>query len=352
MKIREKALEILKNGTVIPAVPLVLDENRQFDEVGQRKLLRYYLAAGVGGLAVAVHTTQFEIRLPQHNLLEPILAVCAQEMDSYEKETGKTLVRIAGVCGPETQAVLEAGLAQKYGYDAVLLSPGGLSAFSEEQLIERTKAVAHISSVIGFYLQASVGGRVLSFDYWRQVANIENVVAIKSAPFNRYQTLDLVRGVAFSDRADEVSLYTGNDDNIVADLLTPFVFEKDGQKIEKHFTGGLLGHWCVWTKNAVEYFNEIKAAQGLSEIPARLMTLAAEVSDCNGAFFDVNNQFAGCIAGVHEILRREGLMKNILCLNPDETLSKGQSEELDRVWNAYPHLNDQQFIKEHIHEWE
>lgn len=352
MQIRQKALEILKNGTVIPAVPLVLNENRKLDEAGQRKLLRYYLAAGVGGLAIAVHTTQFEIRLPEHNLFESVLALCAEEMDAFEKETGKTLVRIAGACGPQSQAVSEAELAQKYGYDAVLLSPGGLSGFSEEQLIERTRAVAQISPVIGFYLQASVGGRPLSFDYWRQVADIKNVVAIKSAPFNRYQTLDLVRGVAFSNRADEIALYTGNDDNIVVDLLTPFVFEKDGKKVEKYFTGGLLGHWSVWTQKAVEYFHEIKAVQGASEIPARLLTLAAEVSDCNGAFFDVNHQFAGCIAGIHEILRRQGLMKNIFCLNPDETLSPNQSEELDRVWNAYPHLNDQAFIQDHIHEWE
>lgn len=350
--IRQKALEIFKDGTVIPAIPLVLDESRKFDEAGQRRLVRYYLASGAGGLAVAVHTTQFEIRLPEYSLLEPVLSVCAQEMSAFEKKTGKTLVRIAGACGPAEQAVKEADLAVKYGYDAVLLSPGGLAELSEVKMVQRTKEVAEIISVIGFYLQTAVGGRPLSFDYWRQVADTENVIGIKSAPFNRYQTLDLVRGAAFSRRSSEVSLYTGNDDNIVIDLLTPYVFEKDGKKIEKRFAGGLLGHWSVWTHTAVSYYKKIKEARKLPQIPAELLPLAQEVTDCNGAFFDVQNHFSGCIAGIHEILRRQGLMKGIWCLNPKETLSPGQEEEIDRVCRAYPHLSDDEFIRQHISEWE
>ncbi len=349
---RQQALSILREGTVIPAIPLALNEDRSFDEAGQRKLIRYYLAAGSGGVAVGVHTTQFEIREPKHSLLEPVLRIAAQEMEAFEKKTGQTLVRVAGACGTAEQAVSEARLARQLGYDAVLLSPGGLGALSEEQLLDRTRAVAAEMPVIGFYLQTAVGGRPLSFDYWRELANIPGVVAVKSAPFNRYQTLDLVRGVAFSDRAQEVALYTGNDDNIVMDLLTPFVFEKDGKRIEKRFVGGLLGHWSAWTHGAVRCFEEARKARETGSVPDSLLTLAAQVTDCNAAFFDVRNNFAGCIAGIHEVLRRSGLMKGIWCLNPEETLSPGQLEEIDRVWKAYPHLTDDEFIASHRSEWE
>lgn len=347
----EKALEILHNGTVIPAIPLVLDQNRKFDPLGQRRLVRYYLEAGAGGVAAAVHTTQFEIRDPEFDLLRPVLETVAEELDDFEKTSGKTLVRIAGVCGETPQARQEALLAKELGYDAVLLSPGGLNHLSEEEMLQRTEEVAALMPVIGFYLQSSVGGRRFSFSYWKRLADIQNVVAVKSAPFNRYQTLDLVRGCATSSRRDEVALYTGNDDNIVSDLLTPFCFDIDGQTITKYFAGGLLGHWCVWTKKVAEQFAAIKACQGKDSIPAQLLTLGAQITDCNAAFFDVANGFRGCIAGVHEVLRRQGLMEGIWCLNPEETLSEGQMQEIDRVYKMYPALNDDAFARNFLERW-
>ncbi len=346
-----KALEILKAGTVIPATPLVLDENRRLDEKGQRLLMNYYLDCGVGGIATAVHTTQFEIRKPEYNLFEPILKIVSDEIDRYEKRTGKVIVKVAGVCGETEQTVRESELARDCGYDAVLLSPGGLNDKSEEYMIERTRAVAEVMPVIGFYLQTACGGRQFTYSYWERVCATENVVAIKCASFNRYSTLDVVRAAVMSDRCDDITLYTGNDDNIVIDLLTKYRFEKDGKTVERGFDGGLLGHWSVWTKKAVELFERIKAEKDKNEIPTELLTLAAEVTDTNSAFFDTAHTFKGCIAGLHEILRRQGLMKNIYCLNPEETLSEGQAAELDRVWKMYPHLNDDEFIRENIENW-
>ncbi len=333
---------------MIPAIPLVLDSSRQFDTLKQQRLVRYYLEAGVGGVAAAVHTTQFEIRDPRYQLLAPVLQTVVSEIDRYEKMSGKTLVRIAGVCGESSQACSEAELAKQLGYDAVLLSPGGLNHLSEEEMLERTRQVASIMPVIGFYLQNSVGGRRFSFEYWKQLSDIPNVVAIKSAPFNRYQTLDLVRGCASSVRRNEVALYTGNDDNIITDLLTPYTFQIGGETVTKRFAGGLLGHWSVWTHNAVEIFNKLKQYRDSDTIPVSFLTLAAQVTDANGAFFDVNHEFKGCIAGIHEVLRRQGLMEHICCLNPDETLSAGQKEEIDRVYQMYPHLNDDAFTRDYL----
>lgn len=348
MNRHEKALKILKEGTMIPAIPLVLDSSRQFDTLKQQRLVRYYLEAGVGGVAAAVHTTQFEIRDPRYQLLAPVLQTVVSEIDRYEKMSGKTLVRIAGVCGESSQACSEAELAKQLGYDAVLLSPGGLNHLSEEEMLERTRQVASIMPVIGFYLQNSVGGRRFSFEYWKQLSDIPNVAAIKSAPFNRYQTLDLVRGCASSVRRNEVALYTGNDDNIITDLLTPYTFQIGGETVTKRFAGGLLGHWSVWSHNAVEIFNKLKQYRDSDTIPVSFLTLAAQVTDANGAFFDVNHEFKGCIAGIHEVLRRQGLMEHIYCLNPDETLSAGQKEEIDRVYQMYPHLNDDAFTKDYL----
>lgn len=341
----ETALRNLKEGTVIPAIPLALHSNRTFHEEGQRRLMKYYLNTFVGGVAVAVHTTQFEIRNPEINLLKPVLTVAAEEITKYEQETGKTIIRVAGACGKTEQAVSEAKLAKSLGYDAVLLSPGGLLEESEEYLIERTQTVAEVIPVIGFYLQTACGGRRLSYEYWRAVADTPNVVAIKCASFNRYQTIDLVRGVAASKRSEEVALYTGNDDNIVVDLLTPFRFTMDGKQIEKRFVGGLLGHWSLWTNTVVKLFSEIKKYQNESMIPSDLLSLAVEVTDCNGAFFDVANNFAGCIPGVHEILMEQGLMDGIWCLNEEEVLSENQLEEIKRVEKMYPHLTDNDFVK-------
>lgn len=347
-----RALDILKQGAVIPATPLALDERRKFDEKVQRLLIRYYLDCGVGGIATAVHTTQFEIRQPEVGLFEPVLKLVAEEIDAYEEKTGKTIVRIAGACGPVEQAVAEAKLAKQYGYDAVLLSPGGLNAFSERDLIERTKAVAEIMPVIGFYLQEAVGGRVFTYNYWEQVAAIDNVVAIKCASFNRYQTLDVVRAVACSPRREDITLYTGNDDNIVIDLLTKFEFRNElGDVVCKEFKGGLLGHWTLWTKKVVELFEQVTEAKKHDTIDASLLTIAAQITDANAAFFDPAHKFRGCIPGVHEVLRRQGLMKGTWCLNEEETMSQGQAEEITRVTNSYPWLCDDEFVKANLDKW-
>lgn len=351
MNRHEKALEILHNGTVIPANPLALDENRQFDEKRQRAITRYYLDAGSGGIAVAVHTTQFEIRLPQYNLFETVIKSVSDVIDEYEKENNKVVVKVCGVCGKTEQAVSEAQLAKQYGYDAVLLSPGGLNDFDEDYMVERTKAVAAVMPVIGFYLQPSVGGRYFTYNYWERVCAVDNVVAIKSAPFNRYATLDLVRAAAMSHRCDDIALYTGNDDNIVIDLVTGYKFTENGKTYYKRFVGGLLGHWSVWTKKAVEMFHKLRKAAEKKEVSYEILELANEVTDTNAAFFDTANSFRGCIAGLHEVLRRQGLFEGIWCLNPDETMSKGQKEEIDRVYRMYPHLNDDDFVKANLDKW-
>ncbi len=351
MNRHEIALIKLAEGTVIPAHPLALNIERNLDENRQRILTRYYLASGVGGIAVAVHTTQFEIRKPEIALFDPILKMAAEQIEAFENKTGKIIIKIAGVCGVLDQAIDEAETAYKHGYDAVLLSPGGLAQLSEEELLERTKAVANIIPVIGFYLQPSVGGRVFSFDYWQKFCEIDNVVAIKCASFNRYQTIDVVRAVAMSSRTNKIALYTGNDDNIVVDLLTKYRFKDDGKTYEKRFVGGLLGHWSVWTNKVVEIFKKLKNASLKDDISAELLTLAAEVTDANSAFFDTANNFAGCIAGLHEVLRRQGLLEGIWCLNEHENLSKGQLEEIDRVYSMYPHLNDDKFVIENLNNW-
>ncbi len=347
----QEALRILKEGTVIPAIPLALTEDRKLDVRHQRALFRYYLAAGAGGLAVAVHTTQFAIRDPKVGLFEPVLRLAAEEIGQHEQATGKAVVRISGVCGPVEQAVSEATLARKLGYDAVLLSPGGLSALSEEDLLERTRAVAAVLPVIGFYLQQAVGGRRFTYGYWSKLCAIDGVVAVKGASFNRYQTLDLVRAAATSPRAEKITLYTGNDDNLLYDLLTPYRFEVDGEVREARFRGGLLGHWAVWTRKAVELLEKVRRVRGQASVPAEMLTLASQITDSNAAIFDVANNFRGCIAGVHEVLRRQGLMQGIWCLDEKETLSPGQKEEIDRVYRMYPHLNDDAFVASHIDEW-
>ncbi len=335
------ALAILHEGTVIPAIPLTLDENRKFDVVSQRRIVRYYMTAGAGGIAAAVHSTQFEIRDPKHNLFRPVLETVISEIEAFEKETGKTIVRVAGVCGKISQACSEALLAKDLGYDAVLLSPGGLSDLTEEDLLDRTREVAKIMPVIGFYLQEAVGGRKLSRKYWKALADIPGVMAIKCACFERYRTQDLVKGVMESARADEVALYTGNDDHIVMDLLTPFVH--DGKK--KYFVGGLLGQWSVWTNRAVEIFNRCRETRETGIVPAELLTVAEHLTEANGAVFDVANRFAGCIPGMHYILKKQGLMETVHCLNPEETLSEGQAEEIDRLWAAYPEIADDSFVE-------
>lgn len=346
MSLTSEKKTLLFDGTVIPAHPLALNKQRQLDERRQQALTRYYLAAGAGGVAVGVHTTQFEIR--EHGLLKPVLELAAQTVN---EEASRPILKVAGICGPTEQALREAELAASLGYDMGLLSSGGLADWSEEALLDRTRQVADIIPIFGFYLQPAVGGRILSYDFWRDFAEIENVAAIKMAPFNRYQTLDVVRAVCDSSRHDKIALYTGNDDNIVLDLLTPYRFEVDGETVEKYIVGGLLGQWAVGTKRAVELLNEVKKLRQEDFIPIEMLTRGLELTDINAALFDVAHNFRGCIAGIHEVLRRQGLLEGNWCLNPDECLSSGQLAEIDRVHNAYPQLNDDAFVKAHLHEW-
>ena len=342
--------QVLNAGTVIPAHPLALNAERRLDERRQRALTRYYIAAGAEGLAVGVHTTQFAIRDPRIGLFEPVLKLAAEEMDRADRTRSEPLIRIGGVCGATSQAVREARLLKDLGYNAGLLSLAAAKNPDDPGLIAHCQEVAGILPLFGFYLQPAVGGRMLSYRFWREFAEIENVVAIKIAPFNRYQTLDVVRAVAESGR--DIALYTGNDDNIVADLVTPYAFQIGGRLEERRIVGGLLGHWAVWTKRAVELLNECRSvARNGGPVPQRLLQRNVEVTDCNAAFFDVPNQFAGCIAGLHEVLRRQGLLEGIWCLDPNEALSPGQREEIDRVYQAYPHLNDDDFVREGWDAW-
>ncbi|HEY4553869.1 MAG TPA: dihydrodipicolinate synthase family protein [Bacillaceae bacterium] len=334
--------EFLHEGTVIPAHPLALTENKELDEAAQRRLTNYYIQSGAGGIAVGVHTTQFEIRDPEHQLLEPVLRMAAEEIEKANLD--RPFLKIAGVCGPTAQALKEAELAKSLGYDLVLLSNGGLGDYSEEELLERTRKVAEIMPVFGFYLQPSVGGRVFSFNFWKEFAEIEQVAAIKMAPFNRYQTLDVVRAVCESSRRDDIALYTGNDDNIVLDLLTSYSFQMDGKKVSKQIVGGLLGHWAVWTNKAVDLFEQLKEVRSSGTVEEKWLTLAQSVTDTNAVFFDAANQFKGCIAGINEVLARQGLLKGNWCLSDHEVLSPGQSEEIDRIYRMYPELSDDEFV--------
>ena len=345
------ALQKLSEGTVIPAHPLALTENRKLDEKRQQALTRYYLEAGAGGLAVGVHTTQFEIRKPKFDLFEPVLKITAEEIKKFEKKTGNTIIKIAGACGSTKQALEEARLAKKLDYDVVLLSPGGLDNYTENDLIQRTRKIAKVLPVMGFYLQAAVGGRNFSYNYWQKMCEIDKLVAIKCAPFDRYQTLDVARAAAFSDRAEEIALYTGNDDSIIIDLLTQFKFEKNGKIYQKEIVGGLLGQWAVWTRTAVKMFNELKEVTEKNNIPQKYLTLAAQLTEANAAIFDAANNFQGCIPGIHEVLRRQGLLKGNWCLNKQEKLSPGQKEKINQIYKNYPHLNDDEFVENNLEKW-
>jgi dihydrodipicolinate synthase/N-acetylneuraminate lyase len=340
---------------VIPACPLALDQQRKLDERRQRALVRYYAAAGAGGLAVGVHTTQFAIRDPDVRLYEPLLQVVGEEFgraDQKRLASGVApMVRVGGICGDLKQAVAEAELLSASGMQAGLLSLAGHEHADTEELIAHCRRVAEVIPIIGFYLQPAAGGRLLAFDFWRRFAEIENVVAIKIAPFNRYQSIDVVRAVVEAGRED-IALYTGNDDNIVVDLLTPFAWQIGGRRMERRIVGGLLGHWAVWTRAAVALHGECRrlSASG-APLPPEMLALNVEVTDANAAFFDAARGYAGCIPGIHEVLRRQGLLESTICLDPLEMLSPGQAEEIDRVYRAYPHLADDDFVAEHLHEW-
>ncbi len=342
----------LREGLVIPAMPLALDSSRKFDERRQRALVRYYIDAGAGGIAAGVHTTQFAIREPRYGLYKPVLESVSEAVDEWDKRSGCRTLKIGGICGDTRQAVDEASFLKAAGYHAGLLSLAGHGDDTEDELIRHAQRVAGLIPVIGFYLQPAVGGRTLGYDFWRCFAEIDNVVAIKIAPFNRYRTFDVVRALAESGRAGQIALYTGNDDNIVIDLLTEYAVRTSAGTTRLRFSGGLLGHWSFWTSGAVELLAEIRklSVQSMG-IPPAMLTLAQEVTDANAAVFDAANGFAGCIAGIHEVLRRQGLLEGTWCLDPDEALSPGQAAELDRVCRSYPHLADDAFVAENLHRW-
>lgn len=343
--------ELISHGLAIPACPLALDARREFDPRRQRAILRYYEAAGAGGAAVGVHTTQFAIRDPKVGLFEPVLSLASDEFDRLDARRERPLARIAGLCGDTRQAVAEAETARLLDYHAGLLSLAAMRDADDDALLGHCRSVADTIPLIGFYLQPAVGGRILSFDFWRRFAEIENVVAIKIAPFDRYRTLDVVRAVALSGR-DDIALYTGNDDHIVLDLLTTHRFQTNGEPVERRIVGGLLGHWAVWTRRAVELFDCCRAvAESGEPIPPELTRLAVEVTDANAVLFDAAGGFAGCIPGIHEVLRRQGLLEGVWCLDQNEKLGEGQAAEIDRIYREYPHLTDDQFVAEHIDEW-
>ncbi|MGW1193597.1 dihydrodipicolinate synthase family protein [Streptomyces sp. NPDC002559] len=338
-------MDVLAEGAVIPAHPLALGADRKLDERRQRALTRYYLASGAGGLAVAVHTTQFEIREPGIGLLTPVLELAAE---TVRNEAGRPVVTVAGACGHTAQAVSEAELAASLGYDAVLLSPAVPGA-DEKGLLDRARAVGEVLPVIGFYPQEAVGGRYLSPSFWSSFADLPNTAAIKIAPFDRYRTADVVRAVAAADRADEVALYTGNDDDIIGDLLTPY---ETAHGTRRWFAGGLLGQWAVWTSSAVTLLDQVRRARaGDHDAMVRCLGRRPELTDANSAVFDVRGGFRGCIAGVHEVLRRQGLLEGIWCLDPKEVLSPGQAEEITRVAAAHSWLTDDDFVAEHVDDW-
>lgn len=339
---------LLLDGMVIPAHPLALTEQRTLDERRQRALSRYYLASGAGGLAVGVHTTQFAIHHESIGLYRSVLEIAKEEIERFERQAGKRIIRIAGVIGDTAHAIAEARLARDLGYDAALLSLAALKHESNDALIEHCAKVGNVLPLFGFYLQPAIGGRILDLRFWRRFVELESVVAIKIAPFNRYQTLDVVRAVADAGREEDIALYTGNDDTIVYDLLSDFRFGEKSLRI----IGGLLGQWAVWTKRATELLDEVKRIhRAESDIPREFMQLAQQLTDSNAALFDAANNFVGCIPGIHEVLRRQGLLMGTWCLDERETLSSGQREQIERVCTLYPHLTDDAFVAEHLDEW-
>ncbi len=345
-------LSRLRQGAAIPAHPLALNSARKLDEKRQRALTRYYCAAGAGGIAIGVHTTQFEIREAKFGLYQPVLTLAAETLDSILASADKPIIRIAGIAGPTSQAVAEAKVAADLGYHFGLVSLGALRSASNADLLTHLRAISEVIPIMGFYLQPSVGGMVLDYDFWRRAVEIENLLAIKIAPFNRYYSLDAIRAVASAGRENEIALYTGNDDNIVIDLVSGFRFGEGKACPTLRIVGGLLGHWACWTQKAVEHLNEIHDLfRQRKPVSQELLILAQQITDSNAAIFDPQHNFAGCIPGIHEILRRQGLLEGLWTLNPEEGLSSGQREEIDRVYSAYPHLNDDLFVREHLDEW-
>ena len=343
----EQFRTLLQTGLVIPAHPLALTADLKLDERRQRGLTRYYCDAGSGGVAVGVHTTQFNIRDPKVGLFEPVLELALEEIHAFETRSRKVIAKIGGICGETGEACKEAETLRRLGYDGGLLSLAALTDASNEVLVEHCRAVGENLPIIGFYLQPAVGGRPLNAEFWERFVEIESVVAIKVASFDRYQTMEVLRAVAHSGRGSEIALYTGNDDNIVADLLTEFRF---GNRTA-HFVGGLLGQWAVWTRRAVELLQAVQEVKRNRAPLDMVLARGAEITDANAAIFDARHEFRGCIPGIHEVLRRQGLLAGSWCLDPDEELSAGQLDEIERVYASYPLLNDDQFVAENLDRW-
>ena len=340
----------LKSGVVIPAHPLALTPSRTLDERRQRALTRYYMDAGAGGVAVGVHTTQFAIREPRHGMYRPVLELAAETVKASLAISPRPFVMVAGLVGKTEQAVTEAEIAKTLGYHTGLLSLAALPDATDAELIMHCRAVAEVIPLFGFYLQPAVGGRVLSYEFWRKFAEIESVWAVKIAPFDRYRTLDAVRGIAESGRED-IALYTGNDDSIVSDLTASIPVTVGGERKTRTFDGGLLGQWAVWTRSAVALLERCKAARAARTVDESLSREGAALTDANAAIFDARNSFAGCIPGIHEVLRRQGLLAGVWCLDTAEKLSPGQEAEIDRVCRSYPSLADDAFVREHLDSW-
>ena len=344
------ALEIVRRqlfaGGVIPAHPLALTSRRRFDERRQRALTRYYLDAGAAGVAVGVHTTQFGIRDPKVGLYRPVLELGSETVASWP--TRQRIIKVAGAIGPTRQAVREAGIAADCGYDVALLSLGGLGPWTDQQLLRHVREVATVLPIMGFYLQPAVGGRRLGYRFWRRLAEIDRVVAIKVAPFNRYDTLDVIRGVVDAGQHRRVALYTGNDDSIVTDLLARYrLRDPRGRLVTARFVGGLLGHWAYWTKSAVSLVERVRRGPRSRSS----LDLGGPTTDANAAIFDAANQFRGCLPGIHEVLRRQGLLAGRWCLDVNERLSPGQGAEIDRIHASYPGLRDDRFVRQRLSRW-
>ncbi len=347
----ESVLKLIHEGLVIPASPLALNAERRFDEKRQRVLMRYYCDAGAGGVAVGMHFTQFEIRRPGIDLYEPVLRVCAEEVDAQAMRLDRRIVKIAGIDGRSPDAVRQAETARELGYDFAIVSLAAFGYALEHEMLHHMRELARVMPLFGFYLLTGVGGVNLHYNFWRELVEIDNLHGIKIAPFNRYGTLDVVRAVAEADRIDRIALYTGNDDSIVHDLITPFRFSVNGEIRTVRIRGGLLGQWACWTRAAVELLDRCHQVSDEGFVLADLLTLGAELTDANGAIFDAGNGYAGSIPGVHEILRRQGLLEGTWTLKRDEVLSPGQLAEIDRVCRMYPHLNDDGFVRENLDRW-
>lgn len=351
-KIKEGIIEQVRKGVVIPASPLALTEERKFDAFRQRVLMRYYLDAGAGGIAVGVHFTQFEIRTPGIDLYEPVLKTCGEVVDNFRQATGKPIIKIAGIDGTTKSALKQAEAAKKLGYDFAIVSLSAFKGATEQEMLHHMKELSKIIPLFGFYLLTGVGGVALSYQFWRELVEMDNIYGIKMAPFNRYYTVDVVRALAESGREKEIALYTGNDDSIIYDLITPFTFKTHHGERTLRIRGGLLGQWAIWTRKAVKLLDEIHhMVDHGAAVPDELLTRSAQITDANAAIFDSAHQYAGSIPGVNEILRRQGLFTNINTLKRNEILMPGQAEEIDRVCKAYPHLSDDDFVNENLEKW-